>query len=205
MLQEIKARYTKESTASCSLSCGSNFNYLSIKPGEHILDLGCGRGNETIQAAILTGPTGKAIGLDLTQAMVDMAQGNAQVHGITNVEFINGNIESLPFNDEEFDAVISNCVINHAPSKAVVYREIYRVLKAGGRFVISDTVTKYPLPLEIKNDPEAWAQCFGGSVTEEEYLQSIRSAGFKQLEILNRREYLKNGYEFVSLSIMGFK
>lgn len=165
MINKIQARYTKESSNSCNLSCGSNLDFLKIMPGENVLDLGCGRGNETIQAAMQTGPEGKAVGLDITQAMIDTAHSNAEGIGVSNVWFIKGDIENLPFDDAVFDAVMSNCVINHAKSKNKVYSEIFRVLKNGGRFVISDAVTKKPLPPEVKNNPEAWAQCFGGAVT----------------------------------------
>ncbi len=205
MLDEIQARYTKESSNSCNLSCGSNLDILDIVPGEIVLDLGCGRGNETIQAAMQTGPEGKAIGLDITQAMIDIAHTNAEGIGVSNAWFLKGDIEDLPFEESIFDAVMSNCVINHARSKKTVYSEIFRVLKPNGRFVISDAVTKYPLPPEVKNDPEAWAQCFGGAVTEKEYLDSIMSSGFKNIEVLKRREYDKNGYDFISLTIIAAK
>lgn len=205
MLNEIKTRYTKESSSSCNLSCGSNLDFIKIIPRENILDLGCGKGNETIQAAMQTGPEGKAIGLDITQAMIDTATSNAQNIGVTNVFFTKGDIESLPFDDGVFDAVMSNCVINHARSKNKAYSEIFRVLKNGGRFVISDAVTKNPLPPDVRNDPEAWAQCFGGAVTESEYLSSIMSSGFNNIDVLKRREYVKNGYDFISLTIMALK
>lgn len=205
MENEIQSRYTKESGNCSNLSCGSNLDLLNIVQGETILDLGCGRGNETIQAAILTGVDGKAIGLDITQAMIDTAHVNAEGIGVSNAWFIKGDIESLPFDEAVFDAVISNCVINHAKSKKKVFCEIFRVLKKGGRFVISDAVSKKPLPPEVKNDPEAWAQCFGGAVTEKEYLDSITSSGFTTIEILKRREYIKNGYEFISLTLRGEK
>lgn len=203
MLDRIQERYTKESGASCNLSCGNNLDFLNIAPGEVILDLGCGRGNETIQAALRAGDGGKAVGLDITQAMVDAARINAGDSGLSNTEFIKGDIEDLPFMDGMFDAVISNCVINHAKRKDRVYGEIFRVLREGGRFVVSDAVTKYPLPHEVKNDPEAWAQCYGGAVTEEEYLDSIGMSGFRDIQILKRREYLKNGFDFISLTIAG--
>lgn len=205
MINEIQTRYTKESSSSCNLGCGSNLDYLKITSGESILDLGCGRGNETIQAALLTGPKGKATGLDITQAMIDAARSNAKEADITNASFILSDIENLPFDPSVFDAVMSNCVINHAKSKEKVYREIYRVLKYGGRFIISDAVTKDALPAEVKNDPEAWAQCFGGAITEKEYLEGIYTAGFTYIDILKRREYLKNGYDFISLTIMAVK
>lgn len=151
MIDRIQSRYTKESNCCDNLSCGSNLDYLKIIPGEHILDLGCGRGSETIQAAMKTGPEGKVTGLDITQAMIDTAHLNAEGIGVSNAWFIKGNIESLPFEDDTFDAVMSNCVINHAKSKVKVYNEIFRVLKDGGRFVISDAVTKNPLPTEVNH------------------------------------------------------
>ena len=203
--EKIQKRYSIESSLGNNLSCGGNIDFLDIKPGEKILDLGCGRGRETFQAAELTGALGRAYGLDLTQEMVDKANLYAIENGIKNVSFIKGNIEALPYEKNTFDAVISSCVIYHARNKRAVYMEIYRVLKLGGRFVISDAVTKNPLPDEVKKDPEAWAQCFGGAITEQEYMTSIKEAGFKNLEILKRREYLKNGYDFASLTILGFK
>lgn len=205
MITEIQKRYTQESSENCNLSCGSNLDFLKIVPGESILDLGCGKGNEAIQAAIQTGTEGKVTGLDITQAMIDTACLKAAEMGVSNVLFTTGNIENLPFDNNAFDAVMSNCVINHAKNKNRVYSEIFRVLKAGGRFVVSDAVTKSPLPPEVKNDPEAWAQCFGGAVTEHEYFESITSSGFKNIEILKRREYIKNGYDFVSLTIIAIK
>ncbi len=205
MLNKIQSRYTNESSSNCNLSCGSNLDYLKITPGESILDLGCGRGNETIQAALLTGPEGRAIGLDITQAMIDTAFINAKETGVTNAAFLLGDIENLPFDPSVFDAVMSNCVINHAKSKEKVYQEIFRVLKCGGRFIISDAVTKEALPPEVKRDPEAWAQCFGGAITEKEYLEGILAAGFIHIDVLKRREYLKNGYDFISLTIKAVK
>lgn len=205
MLSEIQSRYTKESSNSCNLSCGSNIDFLEIVNGETILDLGCGRGNETIQAARLAGGEGKATGLDITPAMIEAAHENAKNSGVLNINFILGDIENLPFSKAEFNAVMSNCVINHARSKIKVFHEIFRVLKPGGRFVVSDAVTKNPLPREVKDDPEAWGQCFGGAVTEKEYLGSIISAGFSNIEILKRREYVKNGYDFISLTINAVK
>lgn len=206
MQKVIQERYSIESSNSCNnLSCGSNLDYLGLNQGENILDLGCGRGKETLQAALLVGPTGKAFGLDLTPAMVEAARINAEEAGVTNALFIQGDIEALPYPPDSFDAVMSNCVINHAKDKTRVYREIYRVLKPGGRLVISDAVTKNPLPEKVKNDPEAWAQCYGGAITEEEYLEAIRRSGFSIIHILKRREYLKNSYDFASLTIKTLK
>lgn len=203
--EKITNRYERESSQSCSLSCGSTLDELQVRPGEEILDLGCGRGEDTIEAAKRTGPEGMVIGIDITEAMVKQAIDHAVGAGIKNVAFTQGDIENLPFKEDTFHGVISNCVINHARDKNKVYREIRRVLKPEGRFVVADAVTKYPLPSEVKNDPEAWAQCFGGAVTEEEYLNSILTAGFHRVEVVNRREYLKNGYDFISLTIKAVK
>ena len=158
-----------------------------------------------MQAAILIGQTGLAVGLDITQAMIDEALRISDGVGIGNTRFYKGDIESLPFEDHFFDAVMSNCVINHAKDKEKVYLEIFRVLKTNGRFVVSDVVTRNPLPDEIKDDPDGWAQCFGGAITEEEYFAKIKNAGFSSIDILKRREYVKNGYDFVSLTIRAYK
>lgn len=203
--EKIVERYKEESSQACILSCGTTLQELQIKPGDVILDLGCGRGEETIEAAGMAGPDGMAVGLDLTEEMVGQAVANAVKAKRKNASFIQGDIENLPFEAGVFDGVTSNCVINHARDKSRVYREIHRVLKPEGRFVVSDAVTKYPLPTEVKNDEDAWAQCFGGAITEEEYLESILTAGFRRIEILNRREYQKNGYDFISLTIKAVK
>lgn len=205
MIEEIQKRYTKEAESCDNLSCGNNIASLDIKPGESILDLGCGGGSDTIEAAKLTGPTGVSCGMDITDAMLAKAAAAAKSQGLDNVRFVKGDIEHLPFADEDFDAVMSNCVINHARDKRKVYSEIYRILKSGGRFVISDAVTKEPLPDDVKNDPEAWAQCYGGAVTEQEYLDSISNSGFDAIKILNRREYIKNTFDFISLTILAEK
>jgi ubiquinone/menaquinone biosynthesis C-methylase UbiE len=202
---KIVERYEAESMQSCSLGCGSTLEELSIMQGDVVLDLGCGRGEDTILAARLAGTGGKAVGLDLTEAMISKAKAVASAEGVENAVFVTGDIESLPFPENTFDCVMSNCVINHAKDKTRVYREIHRVLKPGGRFVVADAVTKDPLPPEVKDDPEAWAQCFGGAVTETEYLENIVTSGFERLELLKRREYLKNGYDFISLTIKAVK
>jgi len=205
MQKVIVKRYTKESRQCNNLSCGSNLGFIDIELGENVLDLGCGRGNETIEAARLAGLNGKAVGLDITPSMLLQAKTQANQAGIRNIDFVHGDIENLPFEDMAFHAVMSNCVINHARSKKAVYKEIHRVLKPGGRFVVSDAATKMPLPDFVKNDPQAWADCFGGAITENEYIDSIHDAGFEEITILHRQEYVKNGYDFVSLTILARK
>lgn len=205
MNKEIQTRYTKESSCGSNLSCGGNIDFLNLKKEEVVLDLGCGRGDETIQAAILVGKEGKAVGLDITDAMLDAAHANAEGIGVSNISFYKSDIENLPFEECYFDAIISNCVINHARNKNKVYSEIYRVLKIGGRFVISDAVSKFPLPLEVKNDPQARAECYGGALTESEYMDAIYSQGFRNVKILKRREYLKKGFDFISITLTAYK
>ena len=202
---KIRAKYAEESTYNCSLSCGNNLDFLALKNGEKVLDLGCGAGHETIQAAMQVGELGETFGLDITPEMLEMARQNAREQEISNICFVYSSIEQMPFDDSYFDAIMSNCVINHASDKKQVYREIFRVLRSGGRFVVSDAVSKEALPDDIKNDPNQWAACFGGAITEEDYLQSVREAGFANISIVSRREYLKNGYDFASLTIQAIK
>ena len=201
---EIVKRYTAEDESS-HLSCGGNITFLSLQPGEKVLDLGCGRGAETIEAARLIRPEGVAWGLDLTPKMVAVAQQNAQTAGVENVKFVLGSMQDIPLPDSCLDAVISNCAINHVEDKTAVYREIYRVLKPGGRFVVSDIMTDEPLPQEIKEDPEAVAACFGGAITVDEYEKSLSFAGFKTLQVFKERRYLKNNYEMISRTFSGYK
>lgn len=203
--EKIQLRYTQVGKTDCNLSCGSNLEYLHLQAGERVLDLGCGAGYETLQAAVIVGHKGEVFGLDLTPEMLTQARRNAEEQNITNICFVNSSIENLPFANNSFDVVTSNCVINHAPDKACVYREIFRVLKNGGRFVVSDAISQETLPEQIRNDPDQWAACFGGAITEEEYLQSIKEAGFADINILSRREYIKNGYPFASLTIEAIK
>ena len=204
-IKSIKKRYSDESKNSCNLSCGNNIDFLAIKNGEFLLDIGCGRGNESIEAALKAGPEGKVIGLDVTKEMIEKARENALNSGVSNIDFVEGEVEYLPFDENTFNAVMSNCVINHALNKKKAFKEIFRVLRTGGRFVISDAVTMSPLPPCIKNDSEARAQCFGGAVTENEYLDSIKRSGFKDVRIVSKRNYIKNGYDFASITLIAYK
>jgi len=201
---EIVKRYTAEDENS-NLSCGGNISYLNLQPGEKILDLGCGRGSETIQAAGIIGSTGFAWGLDLTPRMIGLAQERARTEELDNISFILGTMEQIPLPDASLDAVISNCAINHVLDKKAVYQEIYRLLRPGGRFVVSDIMTERPLPDNIKNDPEAIAECFGGAITVAEYETALSEAGFKHVQIFKERRYLKNGYEMISRTFQGQK
>lgn len=200
----IITRYTQEDESS-NLSCGGNMIYLRLKPGEKALDLGCGRGTETLQAAAAVGNQGFVWGLDLTPRMLEIARERARSENMDQIEFIQGTMEEIPLPDASLDAVLSNCAINHAPDKLRVYREIFRVLKPGGRFVVSDIMTDNPLPQEIKEDPEAIAACFGGAITVREYEQALAAAGFPEIDIYKERRYLKNGYDMISRTFRGVK
>lgn len=204
MFKEIVKRYTTENENS-NLSCGGNIQFLNLKPGEKILDLGCGRGAETMETAKLVGVKGFAWGIDITPRMIEIAKQAAQELKVTNVQFMVGSMDKLPLPDESVDAVISNCAINHVNNKRAVYQEIFRVLKPRGRFVVSDIMTETPLPLSIKQDPEAVANCFGGAITVHEYEIALRQAGFREVEILKERTYLKNGYPMISRTFQGEK
>lgn len=182
---EIMERYNQEASGCCtSLSCGQPLYFLDPKPEENLLDIGYGLGMEMMKASAMVGEEGKVYGIDVSPAMQKAAAQTAQEQGINNCEFLSGEAENIPIKDQMVDGVFSNCVINHSLDKLKVYKEIYRVLKPGGRFVISDIYAKKELPEEIRNDPNMWAQCIGGAITKEEYLDAIQSAGFKSVSII---------------------
>ncbi len=199
----IIERYTSE-TETVNLSCGGNLDFAQVQPGDVIIDLGCGRGTETILAA-RKAMEGKAIGLDITPKMVQAAREQAALKGVTNAEFVEGALDSLPFPDSYADVMISNCSINHVSDKEKVFREIFRVLRPGGRFVVSDIMAQELLPVEITTDPEEIAACFGGAIPSDEYFRAIRNAGFLELEILKERSYLKKGYGLISRTLRAYK
>ena len=175
------------------LGCGNPTALADLKAGEVVLDLGSGAGVDVFLAANKVGPTGKAIGVDMTKEMVDKAKGIARSHGYHNVEFRLGEMENLPVEDESVDAIISNCVINLSPDKSKVFQETYRALKPRGRLTISDIVSERALPDEIKTDSNAWACCIGGALEQQEYLEKIKKAGFEDTEIISSREfYIEN-------------
>ena len=175
------------------LGCGNPTAIADLKKGDVVLDLGAGAGVDVFLAANKVGPTGRVIGVDMTEEMVDRATSIARDHGYRNVEFRLGEIEKLPVEDESVDAIISNCVINLSPDKAKVFREAHRVLKPGGRLTVSDIVTEGALPDEIKSDPNAWAGCIAGALEQQEYLRKIRKAGFEDAQVLSSKEFYLEG------------
>jgi arsenite methyltransferase len=175
------------------LGCGNPTAIAELRTGEVVLDLGSGAGVDVFLAANKVGPTGRAIGVDMTEEMVGKAKGIARDYGYHNVEFRLGEIERLPVGDESVDVIISNCVINLSPDKSKVFQEAYRALKFGGRLIVSDKVSEGALPDEIKYDPDAWAGCIAGALEQQEYLEKIEEAGFKDIEVVSSREfYIEN-------------
>jgi SAM-dependent methyltransferase len=171
------------------LGCGNPLAPAEVKPGETVLDLGSGAGIDVFLASREVGPTGRVIGVDMTPSMVEKARANAAREGIGNVEFRLGEIERLPVADASVDVVISNCVINLSPKKAQVFREALRVLKPGGRLLVSDIVLSRPLPAGTRESVEAYVGCVAGASLKDEYLETIRGAGFKNVAVVRESRY----------------
>ena len=171
--------------ANMGLSCGNPTATANLKPGEVIVDLGSGGGLDVFLAAKKVGPTGKAIGIDMTPAMIERARVNAQAGGYTNVEFHQSTIDKIPLPDASVDCVISNCVLNLAPDKPAVFREIFRVLKPGGRLAVSDIALKTELPEALANSLAAYVGCIAGAIKVEEYRNELLKAGFEYVEIVD--------------------
>jgi arsenite methyltransferase len=170
--------------ADLGLGCGSPVEAAALQPGETVLDLGCGAGFDVFLASAKVGPIGKAIGVDMTPEMLDRARATARKNGVENVEFRLGEIENLPVADDSVDAIISNCVINLSPDKLRTFREAFRVLRPGGRVLVSDVVLLRPLPEHVKNSVDAYVSCVAGAILKEDYLQAMRDAGFEDVRIV---------------------
>jgi SAM-dependent methyltransferase len=179
--------------AELGLSCGNPLAFGYINTGDVVLDLGSGAGKDVFLAAQKVGDAGRAIGVDMTPEMLALARKNAvkffTTTGLTNVEFREGHIEDLPVDDASVDVVISNCVINLSPDKRQVFREVRRVLKPGGRMLVSDIVLNRPLPESARDDADLYAACIAGALLRDEYIQAIRDAGFEKVEILSDHTY----------------
>lgn len=174
--------------ADLGLGCGLPTEFAEIKEGHHVLDLGSGAGNDCFVARAFVGEKGKVTGIDFTEAMVEKALENNQKLGYTNVEFMLGDIEEMPLPDNAFDVVISNCVLNLVPDKAKAFKEIYRVLKPGGHFCVSDVVLSVDLPDKIKQDAEMYAGCISGAIQKDDYLEIIRENHFTDVSIEKEKE-----------------
>jgi SAM-dependent methyltransferase len=172
-----------------SLGCGNPTALAQLNPGETVLDLGSGGGIDVLLSARRVGPTGKAYGLDMTDEMLALANENKRRAGIENVEFLKGEIENIPLPDNSVDVIISNCVINLSADKAKVLREAFRVLKPGGRFAVSDVVTRGEMLPEIRQSVLAWVGCIAGALEENDYRSQLAAAGFTQIEVEPTRIY----------------
>jgi ubiquinone/menaquinone biosynthesis C-methylase UbiE len=181
------------------LGCGNPTAFASIQPGDVVVDLGSGAGIDCFLAAQKAGETGKVIGVDMTAQMIDKARANARQGGYANVEFRLGEIENMPIADNTADLIISNCVINLSPDKPQVFREAHRVLKPGGRLMVSDIVILRPLPDQIRNSVRAYTGCIGGAMLMEEYLDAVKSAGFEDVQIIDKRGDSEAALEEISI------
>ncbi len=176
-------------TSNMGLGCGNPVALASLKEGDIVLDLGSGGGVDAFLAAKKVGKKGKVIGVDMTEEMIQKARATALKYCYENVEFQLGEIENLPIEDRSVDVVISNCVINLSPDKKKVFRETYRVLKPNGRIMISDIVTEGELPEEVKKSLKAWAGCVAGALERDQYLDTIKRAGFENVKIVSESTF----------------
>jgi ubiquinone/menaquinone biosynthesis C-methylase UbiE len=168
---------------SASLGCGVPTAVADLSEGETVLDLGSGAGADVLISARRVGPTGHAIGLDMTDEMLDVARANAEQAGVTNAEFLKGYIEDMPLPDAAVDVVISNCVINLSADKATVIREAARVLRPGGRFAVSDVIADPDMDEQTRADMAAWTGCIAGALTEADFTSVLREAGFEDIDV----------------------
>ena len=196
----IIERYSQE-TAAEHCGCANLWPFLNILSGMSILDLGSGNGAQTYLFAKAALP-GLVIGLDITDEMLTFAKAN---YALPNLSFMAGDISAIPLPNERIDLVTSNCVINHAPDKSKVYSEIFRVLRPGGQFLISDVCALDTISAEEACDPKKVAECWAGALPREEYIENVMCNGFESVEVLSAREYFKAGHRLESLIIKGVK
>jgi arsenite methyltransferase len=188
-----------EAASLASLGCGNPTALAKLDPGDIVLDLGSGGGIDVLLSAKRVGPTGKAYGLDMTDEMLALANANKRSSGMENVEFLKGEIEHIPLPDESVDVIISNCVINLSADKDRVLREAFRVLKPGGRFAVSDVVTRGEMLPEIRRSVLLWVGCVAGALEESEYRNKLASAGFEQVTVEPTRVYrIEDAREFLA-------
>ncbi len=178
-----QANQIPEGALKASLGCGNPTALAELNAGEIVLDLGSGGGIDVLLSARRVGPTGKAYGLDMTDEMLALARENQQKSGLTNVEFLKGEIENIPLPDNSVDVIISNCVINLSADKSRVLREAFRVLKPGGRFAVSDVVVHGEVPEDIRRNVLLWVGCIAGALQDTEYISKLADAGFEAIEI----------------------
>ncbi len=203
---EIDKRYSDLADSGCCLSCGGAINYSEASEGEFCVDLGSGRGTDVLRLAETVGNNGFVYGIDISEGMLQKARNTADHLGIKNVAFICSPVEKIGLADGIADLIISNCTINHSSDKQAVWNEVFRILRKGGRFVVSDIYTVNPVPEEYANDPVAVSECWAGSVTREEYLRQLHKAGFSSVNIIEESAPYEKGRVLVSSwTITGIK
>lgn len=189
LYDEAQTGQIPEEALKASLGCGNPTALAMLQPGETVLDLGSGGGIDVLLSARRVGSAGKAYGLDMTDEMLALARENQKKADVQNVEFLKGEIEHIPLPDNHVDVIISNCVINLAADKDRVLREAFRVLKPGGRFAVSDVVTRGPMPSEIRNKVLLWVGCIAGALDETDYRAKLSAAGFENIDVEPTRIY----------------
>lgn len=188
-----------EAALQASLGCGNPTALAKLQPGETVLDLGSGGGIDVLLSARRVGPDGKAFGLDMTDEMLALAEENKRKSGLTNVDFLKGEIENIPLPDNTVDVIVSNCVINLSGDKDRVLQEAFRVLKPGGRLAISDVVVRGEVPAEVRKSVELWVGCVAGALSDREYRQKLATAGFESIDIEATRVYdVNDAREFLN-------
>lgn len=195
---EINKRYSELAESTCCLSCGGAMDYSAVSKGEVCVDLGSGRGTDVLRLAESVGNDGYVYGLDISEGMIQKASGTAERLGVMNVEFIMSPLEKIDLPDEVADLVISNCTINHSSDKQGVWNEVFRILRMGGRFVVSDIYSVEPIPEEYRNDPVAVSECWAGAVTRNEYIDHLNKAGFHSVRVYEESAPYEKGKVMVS-------
>lgn len=205
-IDSINLRYSGLSESNCCLSCGGAINYAQAKKSEICVDLGSGRGNDVIRMAEAVGENGHVYGIDISDGMIAKARQNIEKFDVTNATILKAELENLPLESQSVDLVISNCTINHSADKQAVWNEVFRILKKGGRFVVSDIYATTPIPEEYRNDPDAVAECWAGAVTKKEYLEMLEKAGLVNITILEESSpYAKGKAEVCSFTVAGIR
>lgn len=195
---QVLQRYGALASQDANLSCGTAATTADAQPGQVCVDLGCGRGRDALHLAGRVGPTGRVYGLDASPKMIAAARERAAEQGVTHVTFLECPLEALALPDASADWVVSNCALNHAADKARVWSEIHRVLKPGGRFMVSDIFAVEPIADEYRNDPAAVAECWAGAETKPEYLAHVAGAGFDQVEVQSERAPYRKAHALLS-------
>lgn len=202
--EAIEARYTELVQTRGSLSCGTAVQRCAAEEGQVCVDLGCGRGKDVLALAARVGPAGHVYGVDLTAAMLEVAREAAAKQGVGHVSFVQAPLEALALHDGLADWVLSNCALNHARDKAVAWREIARVLKPGGRFVVSDIFAVEPIAPEYRDDPVAVAECWAGAETKEQYLAHVAEAGLAEVTVAEESApYVRGAARIARFTILG--